>query len=552
MAYVEVSMRQLSNAVDQASAEDYVVSQVHEDLWGLRPQGSVQLFRMKYLKQREEFCRVAIDTGMYTCEQIDKAFPLGHSLPPGKLQTWLGRLLRMPATFSDQKRYINRFKLGADPEFVFLQRNREEGYAGRKDARGFNLKQGPAFGADNNGRLAEIRPYPSRSSVEVCASILATLRWMVAARPETSKYEWHAGAFIQDDGLGGHVHFGRKRPGRALEVAALDSLEETLLDLNVFSKAEALRRRQGDARHQIYGALGDYRLQAHGYEYRTFPSWLDSPELAFFTLTLSKLTVHEPNLVWRYIKATPEINLQKIRNFLSFYKTKDDDARLALVLLKRMLPMHRGGDFRARWGIMPNFVANPFTPKAGFIPSAIKPSMQDINEMFLYLLGEGGLPWRIPTPTWSPSSPPEGYYMVLDNVDTLQQKGLGELILDICASHERPLVIAGGLRDARKQAVTIPERLAQQLPVEVARLYGQHRHDNQTIFLDPESRTHRVSEVRTLLTSGALPLWRVKDCKRDSYQQWSSHAVKSPPKKRQQWVGHFIVEPVGMGPLPGN
>lgn len=495
---------------------------------------------------------MAIDTGMYTADQIDTAFPLGHSLPPGKLQTWLARLLRMPATFADQRRYVNRFKIGADPEFVFLVRNREEGYAGRKDARGFNLKQGPAFGADNNGRLAEIRPYPSRSSVEVCASILTTLRWMVVSKPDTNKCEWHAGAYIQDDGLGGHVHFGRKRPGRAMEVAALDALEETLLDLNVFSKADALRRRQGDARHQIYGALGDFRLQTHGYEYRTFPSWLDSPELAFITLTLSKLTVHEPGFVWRYVKATPEVNLQKVRNFLSFYKSKDDDARLALILLKRMLPVHRGGDFRTRWGIPGNYVPNPFTPKAEFIPSAIKPGPQDVEEMFRYLLGEGGLPWRVPAPTWSPSAPPEGYYMVLGAVDTLQQKGLGEVVLDLCGSIERPLTIMGGGREGKtKFAVTIPRSLAQALPTEVARLYGQHGHDHQTIMLCPDARVHRASETRTLLTNGALPLWRIKDCKKDSYAQWQSHAVKTA-RKRERWCGSYMKEqPFGMGILPG-
>src|SRR5581483_4609146 len=62
---------------------------------------------------------------------------------------------------------------------------------------------------------------------------------------------------------------------------------------------EMAERRGGDRLGQHYGMPGDFRLQTHGYEYRTFPSWLDSPALAFISITLAKLCVHCPGLVTR-------------------------------------------------------------------------------------------------------------------------------------------------------------------------------------------------------------------------------------------------------------
>lgn len=481
---------------------------------------------------------------MSSVEEIAKAFPLGSALPPGKLETWMKRLLRMPRDFTSQRRYVNRFRIGADPEFVFMARGREVdgGHIARKDARGMYLKQGPAFGADNNGRLAEIRPYPSRSAIEVVASVLATLRWMAIHNPIAMKYEWHSGGYIQDDGIGGHVHFGRKRPNRVAEIAALDNVEETLLDLGVFSAEEARLRRGGDARHQIYGMPGDFRLQAHGYEYRTFPSWLDSPELAFLTLTLSKLAVHEPNMVWRHGKSTAEVNLQRVRNLLSFYKFKDDDARLALVMLKRAIPAHRGGDFRARWGITGDLLKAPSIPKVGYIPSAIRPDKTDISEMFDYLAGRlNRLPNRIPKPSWTPTGPPDGnYYMVIDQTETLQQKGLGELVLDLCCHGSRALFFQSAARGGIPQGklIQIPKNLSRELPSEEAALFATHTLDDRTVYISQEGREGQSSSARKLLMSGALPVWRVRDCQKESFAHWKKHTVARSRVRR--WEGKFL------------
>ena len=491
----------------------------------------------KWIEQREAFYKIAIARGMTKPEELKEAFPLGTEVPRERLTRWLARLTEVPKDFASQRRYVNRFKVGADPEFTFIAR----GTTSRKDAQAFSLKQGPAFGADNNGRLAEIRPHPSRSVVEVCASVLATLRWMAILHPQTTSYEWHAGAWSVEDGLGGHVHFGRKRPNRAREIAALDSIEETMLDLGLFDAVQQETRRGGDSHHQLYGRLGDFRLQAHGYEYRTFPSWLDSPELAFLTMTLAKLGVHDPSFVWPYKKGANNNN--RLVNFLSYYKNSDDDARLASAMLKGRV-FGRGGDFKPRWGISVLGMIGGQRPSV--VPLSIKPSKEDTAEMFEYLLNQTPLKMRIPTPTWEPINPPRGYRMVIDSSQTIQRKGIGELCWDICCSEQMMLSIARENVPGhnRRRPVAIWRDLGRSIPNNI---FAKHGISQEIIFIHPESLDQgRSGAIRQLLLSGALPLWRVKDVQPNSWDQWKAHGFL--PKKKNLYCGEVIY---GDGQLPG-
>ena len=195
--------------------------------------------------------------------------------------------------FSRQKRFVNRFCLGADPEWIFGSREDPGLKASAKD---FGMKTGCAFGMDSNGRLAELRAYPSRWAVEVVAGIAETLRWVPLAASNTLAYDYVAGAHKTEDSLGGHVHLGRKRPYRADEILALDALNHALAAAGVFPLKEWNYRRSQRGGRFGYGQDGDIRLQGHGYEYRAFPSWLDSPRQAFLVLTLSKLAVVDPKL----------------------------------------------------------------------------------------------------------------------------------------------------------------------------------------------------------------------------------------------------------------
>lgn len=488
---------------------------------------------MIFQPRKAALYKLAIEHGVSRPEEILQYLPLGSSVPQARLDGWLQQLFRLPKSFSSRRRYVNRFKLGADPEFVFGNTQLDEFGrtigSTRINSADLGFAQGPAFGADNNGRLAEIRPYPSRSAVEVVASILCTLRWMALAYPQTLKYEWLSGAFIWEDGLGGHVHFGRKRPTRKEEVAALDQIEEGLVHLGAYSKDQVTRRRQGDARRQIYGALGDYRLQAHGYEYRTFPSWLDSPELAFFTLVVAKLAVQVPSL-YCFKGASTETERARLRNFLAYFKGVDDDARLALMLLDRGIPQYQKGNFAPRWGIanVPKKTLHP-----PIIPPCIRPDTQSVEEVFEYLLNGKPLTFRIPEITWSPTKPLQDYQMCLPDTNTIQAKGLGEMIWDLCYHRERPVYFMAG----RHQGMDYPLVVSRDLsPVSDRKEQGIRvitvgELCAGQISIAPEWREGQFApRVRRALLSGAFPVWSVKTCKDDSYKLWQEQTKRGPRK----------------------
>jgi hypothetical protein len=481
---------------------------------------------MKYTEQRESFKRLMIQQGVSKMEQLEQALPFGCNAPSRLVDKWLDKMLTLPEEFSSQRRYVNRFKLGADPEFVFVSQGE------RRDARQFELQQGLAFGMDNNGRLVEIRPHPSRSAVNVVASVLATMRWLATLYPKTLLYDWVAGAFICGDGLGGHVHFGRKRPNRDIEVKALDVIEEELLAIKAYPLQEIARRRQGDGHQQRYGLPSDIRKQIHGYEYRTFPSWLDSPELAFLTITLSKLAVHNPGLIQGYIPLDLNRHYQRLRNLLAYYKDMDDDARLALKILARKLPVHIGGDFKKRWGIETVTPLSP-PPMIQFIPASVKPNSDDVKEMFEYLDGNKTLGMRTPTPTWGPLVPPEGYKMSIEGVNTHMAKGLGELLWDVC-QHKSFTYPFGNIRDYENLSFLIPEKLAATLPDGWNKMCGNqimaHR-ENVIYSVEHSRKPETFRECRRLLLETVLPFWQISKVKPDSWQQWNSGLRKKPRLK---------------------
>jgi Phage phiEco32-like COOH.NH2 ligase-type 2 len=492
---------------------------------------------MIYQEQHEAFKKLMIQQGISQLAQLDRAFPFGCTIAPTRIDRWFNRLMESPTEFCSQRRYVNHFKLGADPEFVFSKNG------ARIDARNFNLAQGLAFGMDNNGRLIEIRPYPSRSAMNVVASILAAMRWLAILHPDTVGYDWSAGAFLFGDGLGGHVHFGRKRPHRDLEVKALDALDDEFMAIKAYPAAEVARRRLGDEHHQLYGHHGDIRKQMHGYEYRTFPSWLDSPELAFLTITLAKLVVHNPSLAQGYAPLPNfDRHFQRVRNLLAYYKDTDDDARLALAMLSRRLPVHVGGDFKKRWGIEPTAVAGPAIT---FIPSCIKPGADDIKEMFDYLAGKGPLTARTPVPTWSPLMPPNGYTMVIQKTQTWGAKGLGELLWDICASTNFKYNFAN-VRHQHKKApyFTIPTSLANMLqPGWQKFCQGKitiHEGDAAMIYSTEKFRDALTfMQCRRLLLETVFPFWRIGDVKADSWQQWRGSLRTKPT--RSKWDGRVLL-----------
>lgn len=252
--------------------------------------------------------------------------------------------------------------LGADPEFVLQNPEGRVVPASR-----FFEKDGPV-GSDGVvlrshkvvQALVELRPAPSTNPRELVRRLKQTMR-QAAEMIGDDSLEWLAGGMpVKGLALGGHIHFSGLWPN----VHLLRTLDNYLaLPLSLVEGEGAKRRRPR------YGKLGDFRKKAHGgFEYRTLPSWLVSPETAVGVLTLARIIgdhyakfdydplslpdiqqayyegdklaiIPHVERLWKDIEATP--SYKAYRSELDWLK-------------KRMLTLNSWDeteDFRRRWGV---------------------------------------------------------------------------------------------------------------------------------------------------------------------------------------------------------
>jgi hypothetical protein len=476
----------------------------------------------------------------------DVGLPWTQLVEPARMERWFKRLYT-PITepIVGGQRLLNHFMLGADPEFVFT--NGHERY----DARDLGLKAGPAFGADNNGRLVELRAAPSRHALFVLGSLWLALRWMPRFYPDTLAYIWRAGSYYSSDGLGGHVHFGRKRLKlRDREIAALDRLSHLMFTAGLFDREEGrmrVQQAQGAPQGHPYGALGDVRRQAHGWEYRTLPSWVDNPWLAYFVLVASKLVVQRPEhvapLAARDHELTAEQARAQLRLLLAYYAPMDDDARLAFAILMRQgLPRHNNGaDLKLSWGLYSNniFAATKAETLPDVLPTVIEPSSEDLRELADSMF-TGRLPEELPlVANWSPLTLPSGYVHAIKLVDTKVAPNMGELMMHYCMHSKTNLKVQnpGGF----PYLFRLPEHTKPYLR-EVVRRFGaealQFAGGPGVIMVNcsKDISQDRLREVMdAVVSTNCLPLWPVDRVQPESLKTFADllngqvRGPKSPP-----------------------
>ena len=346
-------------------------------------------------------------------EMVDRG-----EVPVHLFEKWTTRFYKQtPIQLSDKPRLVNHFKLGADPEFAFMSDGRMA-YASK-----LGLRAGLAIGADNNGRLAELRPKPSKFALRVVASMYAEFCFLAQWNPALTKYTWYAQPFVEKDGLGGHIHFGRWAKLRNLEVQALDTLMYLLEKAGCISRTHQKMRLET----RLYGRMGDIRPQAHGYEYRTFPTWVSSVRHSHLYLTLAKLAVFDPKLFLRMRHISGALEAEAVlKNILNFYKDQDDDAKIALLYVDQCWRPPTG-DIQADWNIRPVF-SNPGKPATDILPQSIAPKEAHVRAVFEYLT----------TGKWSEVNEvfdllrfPEGYQPFQSVLLTDRRPELGELVWDM-------------------------------------------------------------------------------------------------------------------------
>lgn len=426
--------------------------------------------------------------------------------------------LKSPYIFNPTGRRLNHFCIGSDPEFCFVNPYK----VGRKaTAYDLGLKVGLAAGCDQNERLVELRPSPSTSVVTHVAGILASLRWMWRTYfHNISPYMLRAGAFFDGDGIGGHVHFGRKRPTRSAEIVALDGLASVLTSAGLFSTHEWTLRQNGDTHHQRYGLPSDYRIQRHGYEYRSLPSWLQSPKVAFIVLATSKLVVLDPSVAVNWTTCEPQAARDKLRGLAKLYRSVDDDAYILYHVLTesgdQVFEVRLTDDFSGAWGLSRTF--HPVEDeKEQILPAMIEPTSGEVIEIQEHLLRNQPLAFKLEPKSFRSSLPPK-YRWVPHLEAPGRRSGFGDLIHNLVIHADIPVrfdqtnrgigEIYGGVsklwkpKDRRVIVETIlpsvrfPHESERTLTVRVPREMCQ---------------TKTISAMRSLLVdSGLFPIWTVE------------------------------------------
>ena len=496
---------------------------------------------------KREFHRAILATGAWSLTHFPPEYtPLLNLIGPKRAERWLARFYEAPHLHVEApRRLLNHFKVGADPELYFAD------HANRPlHASGFNFLAGRAFGADNNGRLAELRAFPSRSALHVVTSLWMSLAWMQAWFSEqrnkvfsTVPSKWLSGPALFEDGLGGHVHVGRRRDNVSRQVGALDTLCQALYTAGTYDESQLRARRQAG-----YGNFSDTRPQRHGWEYRTFPTWLNTPRFAHLVLTLAKLAVLDPSAL-QSVSKNASIARRQLVSFLARYRGRDDDAALALAALQPLSekgptwPTCNSDDIRPAWGISSSLAV---TKMPTYLPELIRPSSMQVKAMFQHISGGATLrPNEHMQPTWKPTNVPVGYRLLWNNTVTLRAPGTGELAGDFVFPSNFNIQLGGNENRDKRLDLFLPTGQEATPSWKAAMLRAGwrvrfERHGTPTFrlhihrnFLTPKT----IGEQEKFLASGLLPLFHALEAPADATaasKQWLERNTTSPRSSKMR------------------
>ncbi|TXK85098.1 putative amidoligase domain-containing protein [Paenibacillus sp. N3.4] len=256
---------------------------------------------------------LGLDYGLVTIGILRSGHTLVLDVDPvpqlsGKLAAAFAQAMdRYELGIAKELRRKERAMLGSDPEFLLLSAQGKVVSADR-----FLQREG-TVGCDAivlSGQrlilpLAELRPQPSTDPQELTRNLYSTMKLAARAIPDESLAWLSGGMPVGGFPLGGHIHFSRCWPNVHL-LRALDNYLALPLIL-----IEGVTTRE---RRPRYGFLGDFRRQKlhGGFEYRTLPSWMHSPDITHGVFALASLIADNYWLL-------PEQPLQKLDIQAAYY-----------------------------------------------------------------------------------------------------------------------------------------------------------------------------------------------------------------------------------------
>ncbi|NOU99079.1 putative amidoligase domain-containing protein [Paenibacillus planticolens] len=298
----------------------------------------------------------------------------GHTLvldvdPVPKLNAKLTQLFaqaidRYEFALAKEVRRKERVMLGTDPEFLLLSPQGQVVFADRFLTR---VGEVACDAIVLSGHrlilpLAELRPQPSTDPRELVKNLQSAMQ--IAARSITDEsLAWLSGGMpVGGYPLGGHIHFSRCW----LSVHLLRALDNYLALPLILIEGDTTRQRR-----PRYGFLGDFRKKSHGgFEYRTLPSWMQSPLITRGVFALAALIADNYWLLTRQPLQDPEIEaayyrgdkqrLQRVvaRLWQDIEQLKGYEVHAAVLdrfraRMASMEPWNERDDIRKAWKIAP-------------------------------------------------------------------------------------------------------------------------------------------------------------------------------------------------------
>jgi hypothetical protein len=269
---------------------------------------------------------------------------------------------------------INNFKIGCDPEFVAFD----------KDGQHMNVAAiltGRSIGFDHNGAVGELRPTASLDTWVILNRLKAlvnhaNLRQFGKLRGG-AKVEWKPSPWDNRHSitLGGHIHIdinpykhqanpeyqdeeddlyveGQYSVAHSRRLKALDYLTKHLEALDILPAKECEERRKAGE----YGKWGQFRVKGgagtkYRTEYRTMPSWLYSPKVAYLCLTGAKLCAAYPGEALDCLGKPGDFG--RLKRLFERFGVRDSNAKRAQEWLLegdvRRVQAPVDVDFRERW-----------------------------------------------------------------------------------------------------------------------------------------------------------------------------------------------------------
>lgn len=269
--------------------------------------------------------------------------------------------------------------IGSDPEFGIIDAKT------KRQIRADSVLE-PSYrtlvGVDGHSHLGEMRPIHGNDPfihLGTIKRLMYALKGMVKTMEaaEGRSVEVIAGSMVADDFMGGHIHIGRKKSHKFINV-----LDYYLMPIMacIEPKKPFLRRVTGRCSYGAeYGRLFDVRRKTYGVEYRTPQSWLYSESIARGILVTAWTLASYVRLLKRTPKKSTDIEIAEayykhdypflrrvaltaLDKILFLTSRHGRDAFLSVCTLKGLIKERKTrheGDILRRWNFRDQQIAPP-------------------------------------------------------------------------------------------------------------------------------------------------------------------------------------------------